>query len=291
MLNMPALIESIPNISEGRDMAVIQKIASAISTVPGAVLADYSSDPDHNRSVFTIIGAPEPVGEAVFILARKAVELIDLNNHKGVHPRIGAVDVIPFVPLKNADMQICVEMAKHVSERIGNELGVPVLLYGDAAVCEENRDLSVIRKNYHAGIKFDYGPPFPHPTAGAAAVGARKPLIAFNVNLNTNDLTVAKKIARIVRASNGGLPNCKALGVRLRSRGIVQITMNMTDYKTTPLHAAFDIIKAEAEKLGVEILESELIGLAPAQAFTDAGARYLKLADYHYQNQILENYI
>jgi glutamate formiminotransferase len=255
------------------------------------VLADYSADGDHNRSVFTLIGSPQGVGEAAFALAREACRLIDITRHTGCHPRLGAVDVVPFVPLKNITMQACKKVARGVAERIGRALFVPVFLYEQSATCDSRVRLECIRKGYKADWRPDFGPTLPHPTAGVTVVGARDTLIAFNVNLQTDDLRLAKRIAARVRASSGGLPFCKALGVRLADRGIVQVTMNLTDYKHTPIYRAFDIIKAEAEKAGVPVQNSELIGMTPAQALADAGAKYLMLDDYAYDKQVLERFM
>jgi glutamate formiminotransferase len=299
MLPLPSLIETIPNFSEGRDKHTLDALARTASSVPGVTLADYSADPDHNRSVFTLIGSMEGIEEAAFALARTACGYIDLTRHRGEHPRIGAVDVIPFVPLKNALMEDCAALSKRVAARIGMELDIPVYLYGESASADARRNLASIRKGGFEGMAEkmrqpgwmpDNGPSQPHPTAGVTAVGARGPLIAYNINLNTSDITVAKKIAKAIRASDGGLPCCKAIGIMLKSRNITQVSMNMVNYTETPLYRAFEAVKKEAARYGVAIAGSELVGLTPARALADCGAYYMQMENYDYGQQVLENY-
>jgi len=278
------LVECVPNFSEGRDAAKIDAIADAIAAGGGTVL-HRTLDPDHNRAVITFIGHPDRIAEAALRGVGRAAELIDLRDHRGVHPRIGAADVVPFVPLAGVTMDDCVRIAESAGERIATELGIPVYLYDRAARRPENRSLADIRRGEFEALRDlavtdplrrpDFGETL-HPTAGASAVGARKILIAFNVNLDSADLAAARAIARTVRATSGGLPHVKAMGVLLRSRNIAQVSMNLTDFEVTPLHVAYDAVRAEAARLGVAILESEIIGLAPREAVESAAAHYLR---------------
>jgi glutamate formiminotransferase len=278
------LVECVPNFSEGRDAAKIDAIADAIAAGGGTVL-HRTLDPDHNRAVITFIGHPDRIAEAALLGVGRAAELIDLRDHRGVHPRIGAADVVPFVPLAGVTMDDCVRIAESAGERIATELGIPVYLYDRAARRPENRSLADIRRGEFEALRDlavtdplrrpDFGETL-HPTAGASAVGARKILIAFNVNLDSADLAAARAIARTVRATSGGLPHVKAMGVLLRSRNIAQVSMNLTDFEVTPLHVAYDAVRAEAARLGVAILESEIIGLAPREAVESAAAHYLR---------------
>ena len=292
------IVECIPNFSEGRDMAVIAALEKTAQSVAGASLLDVHSDVDHNRSVFTLVGAPEAIVEVVFVLAAEAVRLIDLNLHRGVHPKMGAVDVIPFVPIRGVDMDFCVELAKEAGERIARELDVPVFLYEYAASSPGRSNLADIRRGGFEGMTEklkqkewtpDYGKCIQHPTAGVTAIGARKPLIAFNINLNTQDIEIAKAIAKAVRESSGGLPFCKALGMSLKERGIVQVSMNLTDYEKTPIYRVFEAVRMEAERYGVGILESELVGLAPAKALSESAAYFLKLGNFDDSKHVLEH--
>ncbi|NYZ75899.1 glutamate formimidoyltransferase [Candidatus Micrarchaeota archaeon] len=294
---MDRIVECIPNFSEGKRKEVIDKIAGEIKKVKGVKLLDVESDADHNRSVVTFIGEPEAVAEAAFLATKKASELIDLNLHRGEHPRIGATDVIPFVPISNITMNECVELARNVGKRIASELGIPVYLYEAAALKPECTNLADIRKGEYECLKNeiemnpkrkpDYGPAKLHPTAGATVVGAREPLIAFNVNLATNDIEIAKKIANAVRFSSGGLKCVKAKGFEIKNRGIVQVSMNLTNYKETPIFKAYEMVKNEAEKCGVKIIGCEIIGLVPLDAIADVANFYLKLENFK-NEQILE---
>jgi glutamate formiminotransferase len=293
------LIEAVPNISEGRDQEKIEAIAAQVKAVRGVALLDVDPDPDHNRTVITFVGPPEGVEEAAIRLVAKAVELIDLNKHHGEHPRMGAVDVLPFVPLRGATMAECVELARRVGKRINEEFRIPVYLYAEAATRPERQDLANIRKGEFEGFPAkiqepDWAPDFGerrvHPTAGVMAVGARPPLIAYNVNLGTSDLEVAKRIAQAVRGSSGGLRYVKALAFELKERGLVQVSMNMTDYRKTPLHRAFELIKREAARYGVPVVGSEIVGLVPQEALNMAAEYYLQLENFR-PEMILEERI
>ncbi len=291
------IVECVPNFSEGRRKEVVDAIVAAITSVPGVKLLDKEMDPDHNRAVITFIGSPEAVKEAAFRGTAKATELIDLNKHQGEHPRIGATDVIPFVPISGVTMEECVKLAEELGERIANELKIPVYLYEEAARVPERKNLANIRKGEFEGLREeiktnparapDFGPREVHPTAGATVVGARMPLIAFNVNLGTNNLEIAKQIARAVRHSGGGLRYVKALGFEIKERGIVQVSMNMTNYQGTPLFRAFELIKREAQRYGVPVIGSEIVGLVPLQALIDVADFYLQLENFT-NTQILD---
>jgi glutamate formiminotransferase len=296
---MAKIVECVPNFSEGQNDAVLQALAATASSVPGAKLLDWSADKSHNRSVFTLAGDPDAVAEAAFALCREASERIDLRKHQGEHPRMGATDVIPFIPIREMDMDECVALSKRVAERIWNELSIPVFLYESSARNPQRQDLSAIRKGQFEGMPQklkdpawipDYGTTMPHPSAGVTAVGARMPLIAFNINLDTDDLDIANTIARSIRASNGGFPYCKAIGIELAERGIVQVSMNMTNYQQTPLHLVFEAVREQAAQRGVRILGSEIIGLSPAKALADCAAHYLQLEDFDYNRQVLEQH-
>lgn len=288
---MSKIIECIPNFSEGRSPATLQALLAAVRSVPDVWLLDYSDDPDHHRSVLTFAGEPDAVCEAAFQAIRIATEQIDLHDHEGIHPRIGATDVVPFVPLQDATMEDCVQLARRLGERVGTELHIPVFLYEQAAGHQGRARLESIRRGGLSGLSArmaaapnwhpDFGPARLHDTAGAIAIGARPPLIAFNVNLNTADLAIAKTIAKTVRQSNGGLPCVKAIGVPLTSRGIVQVSMNLTDYRVTSMATAFLAVKAEAVKIGVDIAGSELIGLVPQAALNETARTFLQFEHFH----------
>ncbi len=291
------IIECVPNFSEGRRSDVIQQVVDQVRATEGAVLLDYSSDADHNRTVVTFIGTPEAVAEAAFRLTAKAAELIDMNVHQGGHPRMGATDVIPFIPISGVKMKDCITIAHQVADRIANELKIPVYLYERAAKSDLRKNLSVIRKGEYEGFKDkindpewapDFGQAVLHPTAGATVVGARPALVAFNVNLDTSDVTVANRIAKKVRESSGGLKNVKGMGVMLEDRNIVQVSMNMTDYKKTALYRSFEMIKMEAKRYGVNVIGSEIVGLVPMDALIDCAGYYLQLEGFSKKNQILE---
>lgn len=295
---MNKIVECIPNFSEGRNESIIREIEEAIRSTKDVLLLEHSSDYDHNRSVFTFMGSMEGVYEAMFKAASVAVDRIDLTRHEGKHPRIGAVDVIPLVPVQNVTMDECVELSKKLAERIYGELDFPVYLYEYSATKPYRRNLADIRKGEFEGLKEkmqdenwkpDYGIK-PHPTAGAVVVGARKPLIAFNMQLNTSNVEIASDIAKKIREKNGGLKCVKALGILLESKNTAQVSVNLTDYTTTSLYEVFDAVCKEADKMGYEVISSELIGLSPAKAFIDTAARYLKLENYSYK-KIIESHL
>jgi len=297
---MPAIVECVPNFSEGRRKEVVDKIVYSIRSVPGIKILDVEMDPDHNRSVVTFTGGKDNIQEAAFRGARAASELIDLNKHKGQHPRMGALDVLPFVPLSGVTIDDCVEIANKVAARIAKNLKIPVYLYEAAAKRPERVNLENVRRGEFEGLRDailkddtrypDYGPRTLHPTAGATAVGARMPLIAFNINLASKDVQVAKAIAKKIRASSGGLPKVKALGFELQARGMVQVSMNITDYTVTHISKVFEAVSDEAKAHGVEIAESEIIGLIPLDAVCDLAAKYLKISQFS-SKQVLERRI
>ncbi|UCE91346.1 MAG: glutamate formimidoyltransferase [Methanobacteriota archaeon] len=297
---MAVTVECVPNFSEGRDRDVVDRIAHSIRSVPGTKILDVEMDADHNRSVITFVGNKNSVQEGAFRGARAAAELIDLTKHKGEHPRMGALDVLPFVPIQGATMQDCVEIASKVGERIARQLKIPVFLYEEAARRPERKRLEDVRKGQFEGLREaissddsrfpDFGPRNVHPTAGAVAVGARMPLIAFNINLRSEDLSAAKDIARKIRTSGGGLKHLKALGFDLKEKGMVQVSMNLTDYTVTPISRVFDEVTKEAGARGIEVAEGEIIGLIPLDAVCDITARYLRLEQFS-SNQILERRI
>jgi glutamate formiminotransferase len=262
------LVECVPNFSEGRDPAKIDAIAHAIRSA-GAVILDRTSDPDHHRSVITFAGPPEIAAEAAYAAVRQAVHLIDLRKHAGVHPRIGVADVVPFIPLSGVTLEECAHLAQETGRRIWENLGVPVYLYEASALRPENRNLADIRGGRSVP---DFGGPDHHASSGAVVVGARKFLIAFNVNLQTNDVSIARRIARTVRFSSGGLPFVKAVGVMLASRNLAQVSMNLIDFEQTPIHVAFEAVRSEAERQGVGIAGTEIIGLVPQKALEMAAA-------------------
>jgi glutamate formiminotransferase / formiminotetrahydrofolate cyclodeaminase len=277
---MNQIVECVPNFSEGRNAATIHALSEAVRAVPGVALLDQTMDPDHHRAVLTFAGAPEAVAEAAFHAAKTAAARIDLRAHQGAHPRVGAIDVVPFVPIRDVTMRDCVELAKTVGRRIGEELKIPVFLYEQATARPDHMRLETIRLGGLAGLAHrmetdpdwmpDFGPSRLHPTAGATAVGARRILVAFNVNLATNDLGIAKAIAKTVRQSDGGLAHVKAIGVPLASRDHVQVAMNLVNIDDTPVHIAFEAVRRGAEQRGVLVAGSELIGLVPRQAVAQA---------------------
>jgi len=290
------LIECVPNVSEGRRLDVIARMAEVIRSTAGVRLLNHSSDAAHNRSVFTLVGAAGAVQQAVFALFERAIADIDLRAHQGVHPRLGAVDVVPFVPLKGATMADAVAAAKSAGAIIADRFGVPVFLYEEASSNPARKRLEDIRRGAFEGLKDkmsrpewapDFGPAHPHPAVGATVVGARQVLIAYNVNLASDRLDVAQAIARAVRHSSGGLPFVKAMGVRL-SADVVQVSMNLTNYEQTPMHAAFDAVAREAARHSVTVRGSEVIGLVPQAALRNGDESYLKLEGFT-SSQILED--
>lgn len=292
-----AIIECIPNVSEGRRPEIVERLVAAIRAVPGVRLLDHSSDPSHNRSVLTFVGDREPVKAATLALFEQAVAAIDLRQHKGEHPRLGAVDVVPFVPIEGATMDDCVALAKEVGALVGERFGVPVYLYEDASTDPARKNLEDIRRGEFEGLAAkmatrgwtpDFGPVTPHVSAGASVIGARMPLIAYNINLNTDRVDVAKKIAAAIRHSSGGMRYVKAAGFKLEDRNLAQVSMNLTNYQKTPIFRVFEIVKREAERYGVSILESEIVGLVPSAALVSAAEYYLQLERFS-GDQILEN--
>lgn len=295
---MARIVECVPNFSEGRRPEVVEEIVEAIAGVEGVRVLDREMDKDHNRAVVTFVGEPEPVRRAAFAGCAKACDLIDMNVHTGEHPRIGATDVIPFIPISGVSLEECIEMARDLGAEIAEKLNIPVYLYEKAAVRPERADLAVIREGQYEGLKAviatdparrpDFGPPKMHPTAGATVVGARDPLIAFNAYLSTNDLDLAKKIARRVRFRDGGLRYLKANGFAIRERGCVQVSMNLTNHLGTPIHDAYELVKREAERHGVTVTDTEIVGLVPLNAMMDTAEYYLRLGNFK-QEQVLEN--
>ena len=296
--NMNQIIQCVPNFSEGRDLAKIEQIISPFRGKNGVKLLDYSNDEDHNRVVVTVVGEKEALKLAVIEAVGIASKVIDMTSHEGQHPRMGATDVIPFIPIKNVTMDECIALSKEVAEAVYSEYGVPSFLYEKSASAPDRENLANVRKGQFEGMaekvkqpewKPDFGTNI-HPTAGITAIGARMPLVAFNVNLNTNDLEVANKIAKNVRHLSGGLRFCKALGIALEERGIVQISMNMTDFTKTPLYRAFELVRIEAQRYGVSIVGSEIVGLVPMDALIGTAEYYLGIENFSY-DQVLEKRI
>lgn len=292
------MIESVPNISEGCDAGVVTALAAAVRS-GGSLLLDYSADPSHNRSVYTMAGDADAIERSLLALVRTAVAHVDLRTQRGVHPRIGAVDVVPLIPLAGSTMSACIDLSYRVGRAIADTFGIPVYLYEHSARRPERRRLEQIRRGNFEGLATkmaepdwapDYGPSAPHPTAGATVVGARMPLVAFNVNLDSADVTVARAIAATVRESSGGLPCVKALGLPLHHRNIAQVSMNLTDVSRTTVQAAFDAVEREASARGVRVLESELVGLIPAAALEGTSTERLKLTAFT-RSQVLEERI
>ena len=290
------IIESIPNVSEGRRPEVIERLASAVRATPGVRLLDHSADPSHNRSVFTLAGDAASVKAATLALFDVALETIDLRRHRGEHPRLGAVDVVPFVPIEDVTMADCVALARDVGAAVAERFRVPVFLYEEASTNPARKNLEDIRRGEFEGLAAkmastgwapDFGPAAPHESAGASVIGARMPLIAFNINLNTDRLDVAKKIAAAIRHSSGGLRYVKAMGIKLDDRNVAQVSMNLTNYEKTPVFRVFDMVKREAARYGVAILESEVVGLVPSAALLHSAEFYLQLERFT-EDQILE---
>ena len=297
---MAKLVEFTPNFREGRNKAVIDQLAAVAKSVPGITLMDVQSDESHNRCVFTLVGSPEGAEEVAFQLCKKAAELIDMRKHEGAHPRMGATDVIPFVPVKDVTVPELVELTKRLGKRIYDELGIPSFLYEDSATSPDRVNLAKVRKGQFEGMPEkllqpewapDFGERKIHPTAGVTAIGARMPLVAFNVNLGTSNLEIANKIAKIVRGSSGGFKYCKAIGVMLEDRNLAQVSMNMVNYEGTPLYRVFELIRIEAERYGVPIIGTEVVGLTPAKALVDCAEYYLKVENFDYHKQVLENHL
>ena len=293
---MDQIMECVPNFSEGRDSKTIEKIVEAFRGKPQVKLLDYQQDPDHNRSVVTVVGQPEMLQKALIEAVAAAIERIDMRKHQGQHPRMGAVDVVPFIPVKNVTMDEAVTYSRQVAEAIAGAFELPVFLYEASATQPMRKNLATIRKGQLEGMadklkdpdwKPDFGPSEVHPTAGVTAVGARMPLVAYNVNLGTDKLEIADAIAKKVRHISGGLRYCKALGIELKDRGIVQVSINMTDYTRTALYRVFELIRIEARRYGVNVTGSEIIGLVPMAALIESAAYYLGLEDFS-MDQVLE---
>ena len=296
---MAKLVQCVPNFSEGRDKDKIEKIVEEVRKVEGVKLLDYSMDKDHNRSVVTFIGEPEAVKEAAFNACKAASEVIDMSTHEGGHPRMGATDVIPLIPIKEVTMEDCIEYSKELGKRIGEELNISVYLYEKSASNPSRENLADVRRGQYEGMAEklketewtpDFGPTELNIKAGVTGVGARMPLVAFNVNLDTTDVEIAKKIAKVVRARTGGFTFCKAIGLEITERDIVQVSINMVDYTKTSLVTVFDTIERNANRYGVNVIGSEIIGLLPMQALVDVADFHLKLDGFS-SDQILENRI
>jgi glutamate formiminotransferase len=290
------IIECVPNFSEGCRMDVVEKILDAIRGVEGVKILDHSSDPSHNRSVVTFVGAPQGVKKAAFKAAEKAAELINMEEHHGEHPRIGATDVIPLIPISGVTMEECVQLAQELGKEIGEKLGIPIYLYEEAAARPERKNLAHVRRGQYEGLKEDiskperhpdFGPVQMHPRAGATAVGARPPLVAYNIDLDTDKVEIAKAIAKTIRGSGGGYPSIKALGVMIEETNRAQVTINVCNFREVSLARVFETVKREAERYGVNITGSEIIGLVPMEALLDAAAFYLRLDGFQL-DQVLE---
>ena len=290
------IIECVPNISEGRRAEVVEACADAVRGTAGVTLLDYSSDASHNRSVLTLAGDGPGLKQAVLALYEAALPRIDLRDHKGEHPRVGAVDVVPFVPIEGVTMDACVAIAREVAEAVAARFEIPIFLYEEAASSPARRNLEDIRRGEFEGLAVkmandewrpDFGPGRPHASAGATVMGARFPLIAYNINLATDRLDVAKKIASAIRLSSGGFRFVKAMGIRVEDRALVQVSMNLTNYTKTPIVRVFDLVKREAERYGVSVLESEIVGLVPSAALIDTAVYHLQLERFG-EDQILE---
>lgn len=293
---MAKIVQCVPNFSEGRNKDIIEQIISEIKAVDKVKLLDYSMDKDHNRSVVTLIGEPEAVVEAVFKATKKASELINMSEHHGEHPRMGATDVIPLIPISDITMDECVELSKALGARIGSELGISVFLYEKSASSPSRENLAEVRRGQYEGMNEklkqegwtpDFGPTELNVKSGVTAVGARMPLVAYNINLATNNLDIAKKIAKAIRAKTGGFTYCKALGIEIKERDIVQVSINMVDFTKTPLFRVFDTVEREARRYGINVIGSEIIGLLPMEALIDVADYYLRLEGFD-KNQILE---
>ncbi len=296
---MYKIIECVPNFSEGRDIENIDKIISPFKTMSGVKLLDTQKDEDHNRLVVTVIGAPEEMKAAVIAAMGEAIAVIDMRRHKGQHPRMGAVDVVPFIPVKNVSMAEAVALSRAVAAEASQKYNLPIFLYEASAERAERRNLAAIRKGQFEGMADkiknpewapDFGPTAVHPTAGVTAMGARMPLVAFNVNLDTDKRDIANDIAKKVRHISGGLQHCKALGIELVDRGIVQVSMNMTDYTRTALYQVFELIRIEARRYGVNVIGSEIVGMVPMAALVETAAHYLGLENFS-PEQVLESRI
>ena len=293
---MKKILECVPNFSEGRDLDKIDKVVEPFRGKEGVRLLDYKRDHDHNRVVVTAIGEPDALKLAVVDAMGVAIDLIDMRKHEGQHPRMGAIDVVPFIPIKGVTMEEAVDLSKEVAKEASNKYSLPIYLYEKSATRPERENLANIRKGQFEGMAKkikqpdwapDFGPIEIHPTAGITAVGARMPLVAFNVNLDTDSLEIANTIAKKVRHIGGGLRYCKGIGIELKERGIVQVSMNMTDFTQTALYRAFELVKIEARRYGVNVVGSEIIGLVPMEALIDAAVYYMGIEEFSME-QVLE---
>jgi len=299
MAGMKKIMECVPNFSEGRNQQNIEKIVEPFRGQKGIKLLDYQTDEDHNRLVVTLVGEPQALKSAVIAAMGCAVEVIDMNSHQGQHPRMGATDVVPFIPIKNVSMEEAIAFSKEVAQEAARQYSLPIFLYERSASRPERENLANIRKGQFEGMadkikqpewKPDFGPVELHRTAGVTAIGARMPLVAYNVNLDSNNLEIADKIANKVRHISGGLRYCKGIGIELKDRGLVQVSMNMTDFTKTALYRVFELIKVEARRYGVNVVGSEIVGLVPMEALMDTAAYYLGLEGFT-SNQVLETRI
>jgi len=294
---MNKIIECVPNFSEGRDLDKIEKIVECFRGKENVKLLDYSADKDHNRCVVTVVGEPQPLKEAMVAAIGKAVELIDLTKHEGQHPRMGAVDVVPFIPIKNTTIEEADQLAKEVAKEAAEKFGQPFFLYEKSATSPHRENLAAVRKGQFEGMaekmldkkmwKPDFGPDTIHPTGGATAIGARMPLVAYNINLDTANLEIADKIAKQVRHIGGGFRYVKAMGVMLEDRNVAQVSMNLTDYTKSAIYRVFETVKMEAQRYGVNVIGSEVIGLVPMQALVDCAEYYLRIENFS-MDQVLE---
>lgn len=299
---MAKLVECIPNfsVSKEKDEQVFQGLVDVANAAPGCTVMDIQSDGNHNRCVFTLVGSPTGIEEVAFQLCKKAAETIDMTKHVGQHPRMGATDVIPFVPTMDMTVAECVDMSKRVAERVWNELKIPSFLYEDSATSPDRVNLAKCRKGQFEGMPEkllqpewapDYGERKIHPTAGITAIGARMPLVAFNVNLDTDNLDIANAIAKAIRGSSGGFKYCKAIGIMLEERNIAQVSMNMVNYEGTPLYYVYEMIRALADRYGVRIIGTEVVGLTPAKALVDCAEYYLKIENFDCRKQVMEYHL
>jgi glutamate formiminotransferase len=293
---MKKIIECVPNFSEGRNPENIERIVEPFRGEKSVKLLDYQTDEDHNRMVVTVVGEPDALKTAVIEAIGRAIDLIDMRTHEGQHPRMGATDVVPFIPIKNIGMQEAVEFSKKIAKEVAQKYSLPIFLYENSASRPQRQNLANIRKGQFEGMadkveqpewKPDFGPTKVHPSAGVTAMGARMPLVAYNVNLDSSDIEIANAIAKKVRHISGGLRYCKGIGIELKDRGLVQVSMNMTDYSKTALYRAFELIKIEARRYGINVIGSEIVGLVPMQALMDTAAYYLGLENFTME-QVLE---
>lgn len=296
MSSMKQIVQCVPNFSEGRDLKKIEKIVEPFRAKDGVKLLDYQNDEDHNRAVVTVVGAPGPLKEAIVEAMGIAIDVIDMRQHQGQHPRMGATDVVPLIPIKNVTPEEAVEISRDVASKVAGKYNLPIFLYEKSAAQPERQNLATIRQGQFEGMaekirlpewKPDFGPAEIHPSAGVTAIGARMPLVAYNVNLDTGNFEIADRIAKQVRHISGGLRYCKGIGIELKDRGIVQVSMNMTDYTKTALYRVFELIKIEARRYGVNVVGSEIIGLVPMEALIDTAAFYLGLEGFSME-QVLE---